>query len=103
MKQFLFKYVTTPIAKIIDFFNFSKREQIYGRRTLLALSNKREYIETTSKLLFEQDIQKYIIENKTIDPQILSIIAQINISKACQMFEEKKKNGDFDELNLMIK
>lgn len=103
MKQFFYKYVTTPIAQAIDFINIPKQIRLKERRKALAFSNKMEYIETTSKLLFEQDIQEHMAKGLMPNPLLIPILISKHIDKAYAMFEEKKKNGDFDELNILLK
>ena len=102
-KQLFYKYVTTPIAKAIDFVNVPKRMAIHRRRADIAEMNKREYIQTTSQVLFETEIQEHLSMGEIPNPLALPIIIERNIEKATKMFYEKKRNGDFDELNLMLK
>lgn len=102
MKQFCYKYVTTPIAKALDYINLPKRYIINKRRKKLAEINKNDYIQTTSKLLFEQDLQEHMAKGELLNPLFLPILIAKHVDKAVQMFEEKKANGDFDELNILI-
>lgn len=103
MKQSFYKYVTTPIAKILDFVNIPKRIEIEKRQRKIALDNKCQYIEITSKLLLEQDIQEHMAKGEAPHPLFLPLLIAKKIEEAEQMFYEKKKNGDFDELNILLK
>lgn len=51
----------------------------------------------------ETDIQEMINKGIPPHPLILPLMIMHNIDKAEGMFAEKKKNGDFDELNIMVK
>lgn len=102
-KQLFYKYVTTPIAKVLDFVNVPKQIELRKRRNKIAEMNKCEYIQTTSKVLFETELQEHLNIGEIPHPLALPIIIERNIQKATEMFYEKKKNGDFDELNLLIK
>lgn len=103
LKQLFFIYVTTPIAKILEFINVDKYNKIKERRKILSEMNKMDYIIQISKILFDADIQKYINENKVILPHIFNYLLDKNIDKAYEMFYQKKQRGYFDELNLLIK
>lgn len=103
LQQTFFKYVTTPLAKAIDFVNIPKRIKLKKRRERIALENKHNYIEMTSKLLFEQDIQEHLAKGEMPHPLMLPLIISRHIDQAYEMFYEKKANGDFDELNILIK
>ena len=102
-QQFFYKYITTPIARFIDFLNLKKSFKIYKRRQKLAKDNEFAYIEVTSKVLFEQELQEHAAIGEVPNPLFIPLIIQKNIEKATRMFREKKANGDFDELNLMLK
>ena len=102
-KQWLYKYVTTPIAKVLDFVNVPKQIELKERRKKIAEMNKCEYIRTTGQVLFETELQEHLNAGEIPHPLALPIIIERNIQKARMMFEEKKRNGDFDELNLMLK
>ena len=103
MKQFFYKYITTPIAKTIDFINVSKQIKLRRRRKAIALKNKSDYIETTAKILLDTEIQQKMNEGLYPNPLFFHILVAQNINKAIIMFNEKKAHGDFDELNIMLK
>ena len=103
LKQAFFKYVTNPIAKTIDLLNVPKQIELKKRRKAIALKNKMDYIETTSKVLFETELQEMANQGILPNPLLLPIIIARHVETAQEMFDEKKKNGYFDELNLMIK
>lgn len=102
-KQRFYDYVTRPIAKALDFINIPKRIELRKRQKSLALDNKCQYIAMTSKLLMEQDLQEHANKGEVPHPLMLPILIAKHIDTAYQMFEEKKRNGDFDELNIMIR
>jgi len=103
MKQIFYTVVTNPIAKILDFVNIPKQIELKKRRKEIAWKNKKDYIETTVNVLMETDIQEMINKRLPPHPLILPLMIMKNIDKAEGMFAEKKKNGDFDELNIMLK
>lgn len=103
MKQIFYTVVTNPIAKVLDFVNIPKRIELKKRRKEIAWKNKKDYIETTVNVLMETDIQEMINKGLPPHPLILPLMIMKNIDKAEGMFAEKKKNGDFDELNIMLK
>ena len=102
-KQIFYKFITTPIAKFIDFCNISKRKTIIERRKVIAKKNMIDYIDMTSHMLFEQEIQEKLNEGLMPNPLIVPLIIANNIEKAHIMFQEKKRKGDFDDLNIMLK
>ena len=103
LRQNFYRYVTNPIAKILDFVNIPKQLELKRRRKEIAWQNKKDYIETTSKVLFETELQEQLNEGKLPNPIMLPLIIARHVEKAHKMFYEKKKNGDFDELNIMLK
>ena len=102
-KQWLFKYVTTPIAKTLDFINIPKQIKLQRKRRQIAEDNKRAYIEQTTKILMETDIQEHLNMGMIPNPMAIPILIDKHTQRAIEMFYEKKQNGDFDELNLMIR
>ena len=100
--QWVYRHVTQPIAKFIDFVNFPKRRKIARMRRKIAHDNMIAYIEQTSNALLDADLQEHLNKGMIPNPLAIPLIAEKHIQKACEMFYEKKKNGDFDELNLMI-
>ena len=103
MKQIFYTVVTNPIAKILDFVNIPKQLELRKRRKEIAWKNKKDYIETTVNVLMEKEVQDMINKGIPPHPLILPLMIMHNIDKAEGMFAEKKKNGDFDELNIMVK
>lgn len=103
MKQIFYTVVTNPIAKILDFVNIPKQIELRKRRKGIAWKNKKDYIETTVNVLMEKEVQDMINKGIPPHPLILPLMIMHNIDKAEGMFAEKKKNGDFDELNIMVK
>lgn len=102
-KQWLFKYVTTPIAKTLDVINIPKAIKLHRKRKRIAEDNKRAYIEMTSKVLFETDLQEHFNKGEVPNPLAIPILIDKHTQRAIEMFYEKKQNGDFDELNCLIK
>lgn len=103
MKQKFYRYVTTPIAKVLDFVNIPKRMEIQKRQRKIAFDNKCQYIGITSKALIEQDLQEHASRGELPHPLLLPLLIAHHIDTAYKMFDEKKKNGDFDELNIMLR
>lgn len=103
MKQIFYTVVTNPIAKVLDFVNIPKQLELKKRRKEIAWKNKKDYIETTVNVLMEKEVQDMINKGIPPHPLILPLMIMHNIDKAEGMFAEKKKNGDFDELNMMVK
>lgn len=103
MKQIFYTVVTNPIAKVLDFVNIPKQLELRKRRKEIAWKNKKDYIETTVNVLMEKEVQDMISKGIPPHPLILPLMIMHNIDKAEGMFAEKKKNGDFDELNIMVK
>ena len=102
-KQLLFKYVTTPIARVLDIINIPKQLKLHKKRRKIAEDNKRDYIEMTSKILFETDIQEHLNKGEIPNPLAIPILIDKHTQRAIEMFYEKKQNGDFDELNCMLR
>lgn len=102
LQQTFYKYITTPLAKALDFINVPKRIKLRRKQRKLAMDNMCSYIEVTSKLLLEQDIQEHLAKGEAPNPVFLPILIAQKISEAEDMFREKKANGDFDELNILI-
>lgn len=103
LKQIFFRFITNPLAKGIDFFNIPKRIELSKKRKFLAWRNKKDYIETVTRVLIDEQLQRQLNSGGIINPILIPILVAIEMDKARQMFEEKKKNGDFDELNIMLK
>ena len=102
VKQVFFKYVTNPIATGLDYINIPKRIKLNRLHKKLAQANKNDYIQTTANLLMEKEIQEHMIKGEMPNPLLIPIILARHLETAYRMFEEKKANGDFDELNIMI-
>lgn len=100
--QWVYKNITQPIAKFIDFVNIPKRRKLEKMRKKIARDNMIAYIEQTSNALLDADLQEHLNKGMIPNPLAIPLIVEKHILKAHEMFYEKKKNGDFDELNLMI-
>lgn len=101
-KQWFYKYVTTPIAKTMDFVNIPKQIKLRKIRSKIAEANKHDYIETTSKILFETEVQEKMAMGMIPNPLMLPVLIEKQIQRATEMFYEKKALGYFDELNIMV-
>lgn len=101
-KQLFYKYITTPIARTLDFINIPKRIEIKKRQKAIAERNKMEYIEQTTKILLDTDIQEHLNKGEVPHPLMLPILIAKKIDIAYEIFYEKKRKGYFDELNCMI-
>lgn len=101
--QWVFKYVTQPIAKVIDVVNIPKQIKLKKIRDKIAFENKQDYIQQTAKVLLETDLQEHLNQGMIPNPLAIPILINQHTQKAVEMFYEKKKNGDFDELNILIK
>ncbi len=94
-KQFLY-FFTRPLAKLVYFFNRKRSNILKNRREIIKILNKRDYVDTVASLLYEQSS---ILQLAFSEP----ILRMNCIIEAEKMFNEKKKHGDFDELNTLIK
>jgi glucose-6-phosphate isomerase len=103
VRQWFYMYITTPIARVLDIINIPKQIKVYKKRKKLANDNKWTYITQTTKVLLETDIQEHL--NKGEIPNLLAMpyLMDKHTMRAIEMFYEKKQNGDFDELNLMLR
>ena len=103
MKQFLFKYVTQPIAKVLDLFNFKKQRELRERKNFLKQKNYESFMDETVKCLLDKEVQDF--QNMGIVPPLFLFPLMIAkcVSQADKMFEEKKANGFIDDMNLIVK
>ena len=102
-RQWLYKYITTPIARVLDIINVPKQVKLYKKRKLLANDNKWAYIKQTTQILIETDIQEHLNRGEVPNPLAMPYLMDKHAMRAIEMFYEKKQNGNFDELNLMLK
>lgn len=98
-----FYCVTRVLARIFDFLNFKKQIELRKRRRKIAIMNRNDFIETTAKMLLETELAGKASEGMIPNPLLIPVIIGRNVERAVEMFEEKKRNGYFDELNVMIK
>ena len=103
IKQLFFRFITQPIAKILDLVNIPKYKELKARRKRIAEMNKNEYIRITSGIMFETELIDNLNQGVMITPSVIPLLIEKNILRATEMFYEKKQLGYFDELNLMIK
>lgn len=102
-KQFIYKYVTTPIARVCDIVNVKKYWELRKRREHIAQMNKKDFIEALTKNLVDTEIQEHLEIGEIPNPLAMPIIIAQNLDKAYEIFYEKKRQGYFDELNVLIK
>lgn len=102
-QQLLFKYVTTPIARVLDLINIPKQLKLHRKRRRIAEDNKHAYIMITTKVLLETDIQEHLNKGEIPNPLAIQMLIDKHTQRAIEMFYEKKRNGDFDELNCMLR
>ena len=103
MKQFLFKYVTQPIAKVLDLLNFEKQRKLRERKEFLKQKNYESFMDETVKCLLDKEVQ-YFNNVGIVPPSFLFpfMIAKC-VREADKIFEEKKANGFIDDMNLIVK
>ena len=94
-KQFLY-FFTRPIATFMYWFDFKRNSVLRDRRNVIKELNKRDFIKTTESLLLEQSL----ILTPFINEEFLKINCYL---KAVEIFEEKKRKGELDELNTVVK
>lgn len=93
-KQILF-YFTRPIAEFIDGFNISKLKKIYWRRKAISEMQKVDFINAVSELLYDE-----VLTHGT--PPNIELCKMLCADEARDIFYEKKMNGGFDDLNIMV-
>lgn len=96
-KQILY-FFTRPIAKLIYLFDRERCETLRERKNILSLMNYKSYIKTTSEILYEQNLPFIALYGGSVN--LLKLNCEI---EAERMFAQKKKHGDFDSLNLLLK
>lgn len=94
IKQLLFCF-TRPIADFLEGLNPEKVYRIYKRRKTLADMNKRDYIEEVAKILYDEVDALGGTSNPTLQKMLC-------IDEARDIFYERKENGGFDDLNIMV-
>jgi hypothetical protein len=95
LKQACF-YITRPIAEFLEGFNVKKLDAIAKRQRFIANLNKRDYIEEISNILYDTV--------KASGVQIINetFVRMLCVDEARDIFYERKQNGGFDNLNIMI-
>lgn len=93
-KQILFCF-TRPIAEFIDGFNISKLKKIYWRRKAISEMQKVDFINAVSELLYDE-----VLTHGT--PPNIELCKMLCADAARDIFYEKKMNGGFDDLNIMV-
>ena len=103
MKQFLFKYVTQPIAKVLDLLNFKKQRELRERKNFLKQKNYESFMDETVKCLLDKEVQDFQNMGIVPPPFIIPLMIAKCVSQADKIFEEKKANGFIDDMNLIVK
>ena len=103
MKQFLFKYVTQPIARVLDLLNFKKQKELRGRKKFLRQKNYESFMDETVKCLLDKEVQDFKNMGIVPPPFIIPLMIAKCVSQADKIFEEKKANGFIDDMNLIVK
>ena len=93
-KQVLFCF-TRPIAEFIDGFNINKLRKIAKRRQKIALMQQAGFIMEVAQLLYDE-----VLNHGT--PSNINLCKALCVDEARDIFYEKKMNGGFDDLNIMI-
>lgn len=92
-KQFLFNF-TRPVAQFLDSFDLDKQLLIHNKRKAIASMNKKDYIEEVAQILYDE-VSTY---GKVKDVLLCKMLC---IDEAREIFNERKQNGGFDDLNIM--
>ena len=93
-KQILY-FFTRIIAKVIYAFDRKRTNQLRERWEILRLLNKKSYIDTVSEVIYQQNLVLQPYPNE-------EMLRLGSIIEAERMFKQKKKHGDFDNLNILI-
>ena len=93
----LFYYITRPMAKLIYKFDKERQKEITFKRNFIATLNKRDFINEVAKCLYDEVQTRGTIRNE--DEPLCKVLCR---EEAKEIFEQKKQNGYFDELNVMI-
>ena len=92
--QLLYK-LTRPFAKFLDGFNLKKSRQIYWRRKAICEMQKSDFINAVAEMIYDE-----VLTNGT--PPDIPLCKILCEDAARDIFLEKKINGGFDDLNIMI-
>ncbi len=93
-KQFWFNF-TRPLAQFIDTFDLEKQLLILKKRRAIASMNKKDYIEAVAEVLYEE-VSTY---GKVKDVLLCKMLC---VEEAREIYNERKQNGGFDDLNIML-
>lgn len=103
MKQLLFKYVTQPIAKVLDLLNFKKQRELRERKNFLKQKNYESFMDETVKCLLDKEVQDFKNMGIVPPPFLFPLMIAKCVCQADKIFEEKKANGFIDDMNLIVK
>lgn len=93
-KQLLF-YFTRPIAKMVDAVNYDKQEAIRIKREEISKLQKTDFIIEVANILYAEVLTHG-------EPQNKELCRMLCVDEARDIFYQKKYNGGFDDLNIII-
>ena len=103
MKQLFFRFVTQPIARVLDLLNFKKQKELRGRKIFLRQKNYESFMDETVKCLLDKEVQDFKNIGIVPPPFLFPLMIAKCVSQADKIFEEKKANGFIDDMNLIVK
>lgn len=103
MKQLFFRFVTQPIARVLDLLNFKKQKELRERKKFLRQKNYESFMDETVKCLLDKEVQDFQNMGIVPPPFLFPLIIAKCVSQADKIFEEKKANGFIDDMNLIVK
>lgn len=103
MKQLFFRFVTQPIARVLDLLNFKKQKELRERKKFLRQKNYESFMDETVKCLLDKEVQDFKNMGIVPPPFIIPLMIAKCVSQADKIFEEKKANGFIDDMNLIVK
>lgn len=95
-KRLLFVF-TRPLAKLIYHFDKERNLDIAFKRKVIADLNRRDFINEVTGILYDE-----VMTRGTVEEQNELYCKLLCRDEAKEIFEERKHNGGFDELNVMI-
>lgn len=103
MKQLFFRFVTQPIARVLDLLNFKKQKELRERKKFLRQKNYESFMGETVKCLLDKEVQDFQNMGIVPPPFLFPLMIAKCVSEADKIFEEKKANGFIDDMNLIVK
>ena len=103
MKQLFFRFVTHPIARVLDLLNFKKQKELRERKKFLRQKNYESFMDETVKCLLDKEVQGFLNAGIVPPKFLFPLMIAKCVSQADKIFEEKKANGFIDDMNLIVK